>query len=545
MTLGPGARPALAELLQRLGDDNAKMSHLADLVIQAIGPLTDAEVPALVEALQHASPKTRRFAVTGLRSVGGRAARPALAPLAMALADSDAEVTYLAEAALESLKPLGQDDEAALLPLLRAKSKVVREYAARALDAIADVHALAATPQNEQSLQALAVYLTESATTDRRKAREVYRWIADRVAYDAESFFAGRKTNQSAEAVFKTRLGVCEGYSNLFGHLCKLAGLKTVQIGGCSAFTDDKQKDSNPLHGWNAVFIDDAWHLVDVTWGAGTVDTKGFSKHFTDYFFMPPPDELIFNHLPTDAKWQLLEKPLSMAEWLKLPTADFELFEMGFDSSALKQAAAAPGFREFVETYAGGSQLIRFKKAPVARHLPTGAKVEIVVVAVDARSVAFLVNGDYVDFTQSDGAWTGTIQPTVGPLKVMVQWKNDEDYHTVLRYDVKAPPADSAGGGPAADKSKKPDRPSNVPPAAKAAPPAKLSAPGPESASPGAVGSGLDCEKPAKRRQMDSREDGKPPSRHHGHHRFLRACPDDRGPKAPGPDRQGRGLHSA
>ena len=46
-------------------------------------------------------------------------------------------------------------------------------------------------------------------------------------------------------------------------------------------------------HSWNAVKIDDAWQLVDATWGAGSLTTKDkkepgpiFVKRFNGHYFL-------------------------------------------------------------------------------------------------------------------------------------------------------------------------------------------------------------------------------------------------------------------
>src|SRR5262245_52808126 len=79
-----------------------------------------------------------------------------------------------------------------------------------------DAHALKATAQDEASLPKLAAYLARPCKTDRDKARAIYRWVTDRIAYDIEALLAGKVPDQSALAVLKTRKGVYLGYCNLF-----------------------------------------------------------------------------------------------------------------------------------------------------------------------------------------------------------------------------------------------------------------------------------------------------------------------------------------
>src|SRR5688572_2436659 len=53
-----------------------------------------------------------------------------------------------------------------------------------------DRHALRATKEDEQSVASLANYLTRTARSDEQKARAIYRWVTDRISYNAEGYFA-------------------------------------------------------------------------------------------------------------------------------------------------------------------------------------------------------------------------------------------------------------------------------------------------------------------------------------------------------------------
>src|SRR5262245_18744248 len=75
-----------------------------------------------------------------------------------------------------------------------------------------DRHALQAPAEAEASLAKLARYLAGPCKTDRDKARVVFRWIADRIAYDTEAVAAGRPGTRDAAGVLKSRKAACEGY---------------------------------------------------------------------------------------------------------------------------------------------------------------------------------------------------------------------------------------------------------------------------------------------------------------------------------------------
>ena len=82
--------------------------------------------------------------------------------------------------------------------------------------AMIDKHALAAPPEVESDRKALVAYLIEGLHTDSEKARAIYRWITDRISYDAAAFLSGRIEDMSVDDVMKKRMSVCFGFSNLF-----------------------------------------------------------------------------------------------------------------------------------------------------------------------------------------------------------------------------------------------------------------------------------------------------------------------------------------
>lgn len=74
-------------------------------------------------------------------------------------------------------------------------------------------------------------------------------------------------------------------------------------------------------HSWNAVFIDGSWHLVDCHWatrylrgdgdGSSTDAETKYGFEYDDFYFLTDPEQMIFSHLPTDDKWQLMENTWS------------------------------------------------------------------------------------------------------------------------------------------------------------------------------------------------------------------------------------------
>jgi hypothetical protein len=75
------------------------------------------------------------------------------------------------------------------------------------------------------------------------------------------------------------------------------------------------------------VNIENAWYLVDCTWDAGNLRGSSFQADYaTDYLFLKP-EHFVYNHFPEDSRQQLLEKPLSPADFSRLPFCRPKFFE--------------------------------------------------------------------------------------------------------------------------------------------------------------------------------------------------------------------------
>jgi transglutaminase/protease-like cytokinesis protein 3 len=186
-----------------------------------------------------------------------------------------------------------------------------------------DKHALSYRGKDFGSMTKLADSLTAPFTQDHQKARAIYRWIADNIAYDCKAYHNPSTRTDDYEDVLKRRVAVCVGYASLYKALCDYAGLDCEVVQGYARYSyegiGEQRIDAN--HAWNAVKLDDEWQLVDVTWGSGYTDEKvrKFIKHYSDDYFLTNPKDFILSHYPTDKKWQLLERPVSKRKFATYP----------------------------------------------------------------------------------------------------------------------------------------------------------------------------------------------------------------------------------
>ncbi len=100
------------------------------------------------------------------------------------------------------------------------------------------------------------------------KIHGIYQWLEENTSYDTEAYedsVAGNyeKTGQDYEyagnawGMLVKRRGMCQGYSDAFLLLCRMAGVEAVAVTGYIG-------QSIP-HVWNAVRLEGSWYYVDAT----------------------------------------------------------------------------------------------------------------------------------------------------------------------------------------------------------------------------------------------------------------------------------------
>jgi len=113
--------------------------------------------------------------------------------------------------------------------------------------------------------------IVHGETDDYKKAGLIYNWIVKNVRY------AGANDTDIGLApydVFKKKVAVCGGYSNLYKAMLNAAGIPAVYVIGWAG---------GQGHAWNIVYAGGKWFFSDSTWGASypeqyfAPDVKWFS----------------------------------------------------------------------------------------------------------------------------------------------------------------------------------------------------------------------------------------------------------------------------
>lgn len=190
----------------------------------------------------------------------------------------------------------------------------------------------------------LSQKLTSPYDTDLKKTRSIFRWITENIAYDTKEYHADSAhsihyqiynklsdddkdrdeefNSQLVQYILKNKKAICEGYSILFKAMCDSADIKAEIVEGKSKNSIKKVGvPSKEDHAWNAVYIDNKWALLDVTWASGTCNdsTTRFSKKFNESYFLTAPNKFIINHYPTDKKWMLIPSPPTETQFYSYP----------------------------------------------------------------------------------------------------------------------------------------------------------------------------------------------------------------------------------
>ncbi|QMW03258.1 transglutaminase domain-containing protein [Spirosoma foliorum] len=155
----------------------------------------------------------------------------------------------------------------------------------------------------------------QTLPSEEAKVRAIYMWVSKNIAYDVNQLFSfhfGETSDLSTDQILRTRKGVCVDYALLFNELCTNVGLKSYTVEG---YVKKGKVIGDFGHAWNAVRIHDQWYLFDSTWGAGYVSERTFTQAPNDVYFMVPPDEFIYSHMPFDPIWEFLEHPITNQEF--------------------------------------------------------------------------------------------------------------------------------------------------------------------------------------------------------------------------------------
>ncbi|XP_061118087.1 kyphoscoliosis peptidase-like [Conger conger] len=185
------------------------------------------------------------------------------------------------------------------------------------------------------TVEALVQELLKGASSDLEKLRAIWTWVTHHIEYDVEALRNPGLRMSNAADVLKTGKGVCAGYAGLFQEMCRGAGIQCETVSGYAkglGYKLGKHFSGDTNHAWNAVRLGGSWHLLDSTWGAGTVREK-FTFRYNEFYFLTHPALFVGNHFPEDAKWQMLAPQLSLKQYENMSHKESAFYNLGLLSA--------------------------------------------------------------------------------------------------------------------------------------------------------------------------------------------------------------------
>jgi hypothetical protein len=196
--------------------------------------------------------------------------------------------------------------------------------------------------RTDLSIDSVINYVNKNFPSAKEKVRAYYTYISLTIAYDAAKLNALEKSvaqgvqtkspldlSQEPEEVFRNKKAVCEGISKLMCKFCGGSSIPAEMV--CGYAKAEGHGVPKLLHAWNAVKVDSAWKLLDITWSNGYVDENGlFVRSLSDKYYFISPDRMIRDHLPLDPMWQLSDKPIRRNYFVKRDTTNGKYYTENF-----------------------------------------------------------------------------------------------------------------------------------------------------------------------------------------------------------------------
>lgn len=301
-----------------------------------------------------------------------------------------------------------------------------------------------ATPESaETDIATLAAYLGQRANTDLEKARAIYIWLTDNIAYDDAGFNSGKYSSTTAEDVLQNRISVCSGYSELYlalGEELELNIHKVIgyakgygyQAGNSFAGTD---------HAWNAIEINGVWRIFDATWGANaSKNVNGrlvSAKGFDEYWFNVDPYEAIFNHYPENAALSFIRPNIDLALYERMPYVFPRYFRIVGDGRQILQKVLNEELQAFPKVYSS-KMYLKAIELPREQQLLANESYSFVLQVPEAEKVALIdADNKWTSLKDDAGEFSLSYQPTVpGTLRLMVKKQGSKSFEGILEYEV-------------------------------------------------------------------------------------------------------------
>ncbi|MBU8881376.1 transglutaminase-like domain-containing protein [Bacillus sp. FJAT-29790] len=148
-------------------------------------------------------------------------------------------------------------------------------------------------------IKGLAKDLTSGKNADLEKAKAIYDYVAQNIAYDVGKFENNEfEWDDSALKTLELKSGVCQDYAFLTIALLRASDIEAKYVEGRAG------RGWFPgRHAWVEAKIDGRWLTMDPTWGSGYVNDNQFVAKFNEDYFDPNMDEFNKTHTRTGVSY--------------------------------------------------------------------------------------------------------------------------------------------------------------------------------------------------------------------------------------------------
>lgn len=290
------------------------------------------------------------------------------------------------------------------------------------------------------SVAHLAAYLGKAATTDYEKARVIFAWIAKNIRYDDYGYNSGKVMDASPEAVLKYRRAVCDGYARLFQALGEEMGLEVVKVSGYAkgyGYVSGK-RFPRTNHAWNAVRLNDRWMLLDPTWAAGSATTaNGKLKtvyRYDPYWFDVEPHAFLFTHLPVKTEYQLIPKPITLAQYEQMTFVEASMFRLGANGADVLDNLLKGKLKSLPKTWKSDLD-VQLADVPLEGRLMPGRHYTFAIKAADDVELILKNGKNWHHFKPNGDMHTLQLQPVAGDVAIMARKKGTKvNFNYFLEY---------------------------------------------------------------------------------------------------------------
>ncbi len=133
------------------------------------------------------------------------------------------------------------------------------------------------TGGNNFSSSSLALEITRNLRGDYEKAKAIYKWVSDNIAYDRQKYIRFLNGNyggeHGAKFAWETRRGVCYDYALLVSEMCKAVGIEARMVTGYYNYKNGHRE----YHAWNEMYIPELGKWI-------SSDSTFASVHVREYF---------------------------------------------------------------------------------------------------------------------------------------------------------------------------------------------------------------------------------------------------------------------